>query len=161
MASQENPNMVQLGNGPYSEQHYTAEKMQNYPQAEDTITYRAVDPEIYYKLKPYITMAGDLISSYGMTLPTQQQMDDIVDGIHKDFCEMNPDMKNYLSKYEEENDPSDDPPPFQGGFRDGVRGGEEFRGGFRPRFGFRRRGLGRDFISALLLSELLGRDGYY
>jgi hypothetical protein len=140
------------------------EMMQTYPQAavkpvmENAMTYRAIYPEVYYKLKPYISMTCDLIFSYGM-MPTQQQLEEMSDGIYNDFCTMYPDMADYMSKSGEKDDPPGDPPPFRGGFR----GGEEFREGFRPGFGFgrfRRRGLGRDFIDALLLSELFGRGGF-
>lgn len=120
-------------------------QMAESPMMGDPMTYRAMYPEVYYKLKPYISMACDMMDSYGIDVPTQQQADEMVDGIYDDFCRMYPDMADYMNQGG--NDPAGDPMPF--------------RDGFRPRFGFRRRGLGRDLISALLLAELFGRDGFF
>lgn len=150
MASQENPYMGQMGNVPIrndlgmSPIAQPSSQMTESQVMGNSMTYRAVYPEVYYKLKPYISMACDLMDSYGIDVPTQQQVDDTVDGIYEDFCRMYPDMADYMNKGG--NDPAGDPPPF--------------RGGFLPRFGFRRRGLGRDFIEALLLAELFGRGGF-
>lgn len=150
MESQENPYMAQRGNVPISDGSGVPSTTQPTSQIEaqtmqNPMTYRSVYPEVYYKLKPYISMACDLMDSYGIIVPTQQQVDDMVDGIYNDFCRMYPDMSEYMK-----NDGSggvSDPPPF--------------RDGFSPMFGFRRRGLGRDFIEALLLAELFGRSGFY
>lgn len=111
----------------------------------------ATYPEIYYKLQPYLSMVRDSVASMGRN-PTQEELDQISDSIYDDICKKDPDLKNYLSKYEPKDPPADDP-PFRGGFR----------GGFRPGFGFgfRRRGLGRDFIDALLLAQLFGRPYPY
>ena len=152
--------MGSMGNVPMNNQSSMPEMMKTYPPAavkpamENVMTYRAIYPEVYYKLKPYITMTCDLIFSYGAVMPTQQQLEEMSDGIYDDFCKMHPDMADYMGKASEKDDPPGDPPAFRGAFR----------GGFRPGFGFggfRRRGLGRDFVDALLLSELLGRGGYY
>ena len=151
MASQENPYMGQMANIPISNDLGMSpitqpnSQMTESPVMGNPMTYRAVYPEVCYKLTPYISMACDMMDSYGIDVPTQQQVDDMVDGIYDDFCRMYPDMADYMSKGG--SDPAGDPPPF--------------RDGFRPRFGFRRRGLGRDFIEALLLSELFGRDGFF
>lgn len=155
MTNQDN-SMGQMGNVPMNNepamplmtQPFT--QMAEMPETDTTLTNQAVYPEVYYKLKPYISMACDLMDTYGIDVPTQQQLDDMTDGIYDDFCDMYPDMAKYMSKTDADNDPPDDPPPFRGGFR----------GGFRPGFRFRRRGLGRDFISALLLAELFGRGGF-
>lgn len=117
--------------------------------AEDAMTYRALYPEVYYKLQPYITAACDIMDSYGITMPTQKQLDDMTDGIYDEFVRTYPDMAEYMNDNDNRNNPND-PPPFSGGFRR-----------FRPGFRFRRRGLGRDFISALLLAELLGRGRFF
>lgn len=149
MASQENPYMEQMGNVPISNNlgmspiTHPNSQMTEPPMMRNPMESRAVYPEICYKLMPYISMACDMMDSYGIDIPTQQQVDDMVDGIYDDFCRIYPDMADYMSKGE--NAPTGDPPPF--------------RDGFSPRFGFRRRGLGRDFIEVLFLSELFGRDG--
>lgn len=151
MASQENPYMGQMANVPIGNESGMSpitqpnSQMTESPAMGKPMTYRAVYPEVCYKLKPYISMACDMMDSYGIGVPTQQQVDDMVDGIYDDFCRMYPDMAAYMSKGG--SDPAGDPPTF--------------RGGFRPRFGFRRRGLGRDFIEALLLAELFGRNGFF
>lgn len=159
MSSQESSNMGPMSNAPMNYQPSMPQMMQAYPQMaaapamENAMTYEAIYPEIYYKLKPYITMTIDIIFLNGAMMPTQQQLEDMSDGIYDDFCAMYPDMADYMSKSMANDDPPGDPPPFRGGF-----GGA---GGFRPGFGrFRRRGLGKDFIAALLLSELLGRGGF-
>ncbi len=154
MSSQENINMGNMLNQPASTlaaQNYTEEAMK--PVMDNMTTYPAIYPEVYYRLKPYITMVSDLICSAGTDMPTQQQLEAISDEIYDNFCKSNPDMAEYMNKGAEKDDPAGDPP---------LRG--NFMFGFRPSFGFRgfrRRGIGRDFISALLLSELFGRDGYY
>jgi hypothetical protein len=119
------------------------------PSIDDAMTYRAVYPEIYFKIKPHIEMACDVVGTYGSIMPTQGQLEQMSDGIFEDVCKLYPDMADYMRK----DDPAGDPPPF----------GDGFRGGFRPGFGFgfRRRGLGRDLIDTLLLAELLNRGYYY
>jgi len=108
---------------------------------DDILINSAVYPEIFFRLKPHIDMACDLIGVYGDIMPTQGQLEQLSDGIFDDFCNMYPDMAEYMHS----DDSAGDPPPFRGGFRPGF--------GFR----FRRRGIGRDLIASLLLAELLGR----
>jgi hypothetical protein len=63
--------MGSMGNVPMNNQSSMPEMMKTYPPAavkpamENVMTYRAIYPEVYYKLKPYITMTCDLIFSYG------------------------------------------------------------------------------------------------
>lgn len=123
-------------------------------------SYRALYPEIYYQLKPYILMACDLMSTYGPEMPTQPQLEHTADEIYENFCSDHPDMAGYMNTdVPASADPPGDP-RFRGRHRDGY--GSDFRG-FRPGYGGRnrRRGLGLDFIEALLLAELLGRGFYY
>lgn len=156
MINQENSNMEPMGENRLNSQSGTSDMMQDYP-----MVYRSVYPEIYYKLMPFVSMTCDLIFSYNM-MPTQEELEEMSDGIHDDFCRMYPDMKEYMGKSEE----NDDSPAFRSVFRDDRGFGQGFGGfggnvGFGPGFGgFRRRGLGRDLIYALLLSELLGRGGF-
>lgn len=121
------------------------------PAMQETATYAAVYPEVYYKLRPYILMECDILDSCGAAMPTQQQVEQMADYIFEHACTMYPDMGDYLRKCDGmKDDPPDDSPFPRGGFRPGF--------GFRP---FRRRGLGRDLIEALLLAELFGRRRYY
>lgn len=110
------------------------------PMVENEATY----PDICYRLAPYIAKAGDMMAAYGMDMPTQQQLEEMADGIFEEFTAANPDMADYMGRSSSQ--VAADPPPF--------------RGGFRPMFGFRRRGIGRDLIEALLLAELFGRGGF-
>lgn len=113
---------------------------------EETKKHRAMYPEIHYKLEPFISNTCDAIESSGV-MPSQQDVDDITDGIYDDFCKMYPDMANYMKA----NDDYDEAVTTQfvlGGYGGGRRGG------------FRRRGIGRDLISALLLARLFGRRPY-
>jgi hypothetical protein len=162
MPNQGSANMGPWANDPGNTQsNIPANIQQTYPQAvnpmmEDAMTYRAVYPEIFYKLQPYILMASDVMGTYGTTMPTQQQVEQMSDGIFEDFCKMYPDMATYMNKNDNANDdppgdPPGDPPFFRGGPRRGFGGGGYFR----------RRGVGRDLIDTLLLAELLGRGRYY
>lgn len=111
---------------------------------EETKKHRAMYPEIHYKLQPFISVTCDTIESSGV-MPTQQEMDDIADGIFDDFCKIHPEMADYM-EVNVNDPPAAVPTQYYG---DGFR-----PGGYR---GFRRRGIGRDFILSLLLSELVGR----
>lgn len=151
VTSQANMSMTGQPNMSYMPQTYQQPAMNS--MMDNTEGDSAVYPEVFYRLKPYIEMTCDLIAASGSDMPSRQQLESITDNIYDDFCKANPDMADYLNKGAEKSDPPGDPP---------LRGG--FMGGFRPGFGFRgfrRRGIGRDFITALLLSELLGRGGYY
>lgn len=167
MTGQDNSNKGPMSNYPLANQSAMPEMMQAYPNAaakpimENAMTYKAIYPEVYYKLKPYITMAGDILTSSGSEMPTQQQLDDMTDEVYDEFVKSNPDMADYMTRSEM--------PDTMTGAQQPVREvfngfGAGFGPGFGPGFGFRRfrrRGLGRDFISALLLAELLGRGRFF
>jgi hypothetical protein len=110
------------------------------------MAYQTAFPEIYYKLQPYIMMVCDQIDALGSTMPSQDMLDRISDSIYDDMNRRYPDLAEYARTQEEKanSDPviqaarfGDDPPMF----------------GWR----FRRRGLFRDLIDILLLSELFRR----
>ncbi len=115
---------------------------------EITKTQRALYPEVLYKLEPFIASTCDAIRSAGI-MPNQQEIDDITDEILDDFLKMHPEMERYMNARDNENDMPEAVPAqvFPGGFRPGP-------GRFRR---FRRRGLGRDLITFLLLQQLFGR----
>lgn len=123
-------------------------KMPVSPSMSQSMSYTATYPEVYYKLQPYLSMVRDSLASMRRD-PTQEELDQVSDSIYDDICRRDPDLKTYL----ESKDPPADDPPFRGGFGGGIRPGFGFR--------FRRRGLGRDFIDALLLAQLLGRPYPY
>jgi hypothetical protein len=119
---------------------------------DETKEHRAMYPELFYKLEPFISSTCDAIEMSGV-MPTQQEMDNITDDILEEFCNTYPDMANYLRANENDNSnemPEAIPTQF-------------FGGGFRPdRFRrFRRRGLARDIIRALLLTRLFGRRRFF
>lgn len=109
------------------------------------MAYQMAFPEIYFKLQPYIMTVCDQLDATGAAMPTQDMLDRISDSIYDDMRTRNPDLAEYMKSQEEKanSDPViqsarfDDPPMF----------------GWR----FRRRGLPRDLIDILLLSELFRR----
>lgn len=111
---------------------------------EEARRHRAMFPDIYFKLEPFIASTCEAIESSGV-MPTQQEMDSIIDEIFDDFCNMHPDMANYMRSNDSDNSLPEAVPT------------QVFFG--RPgRFrGFRRRGLGRDLIALLLLERLFRR----
>lgn len=113
------------------------------------MTYQMAFPEIYYKIQPYIMMVCDQLDSISSAMPTQEMLDNISDSIYDDICTRDPNLANYLRAQEANADPD---PAIQ-----------TARFGDPPRFGwrFRRRGLPRDLIEILLLSELFRRRRRY
>ena len=110
------------------------------------MTYQLVYPEIFYKLQPFIMMVCDQMDPYGTMMPTQEMIEQMTDNIYSDICRMYPDVAEYANKCETniKNDPSDPP--------EGIN---RFPGMFRRRF--RQRGLFRDLIDILFLSEFFRR----
>lgn len=116
------------------------------PNMPPVMAYQMVFPEIYYKLQPYIVMVCDQIDPFGTTMPTQDMLDRISDSIYDDMCKRYPDLAEYARSQE---DKANLDPIIQ-----------TVRYGYDPdMYGwrFRRRGLFRDLIDILLLSELFGR----
>lgn len=118
------------------------------PNAMSSAMPQMTFPEIYYRLQPYIMMVCDHFNSFLVAMPSQDQLDTIADSIYDDVCKRNPGMAEYLQNQASKDDPPDpknDPDPMFD---------------FDPPFGrwrFRRRGLPRDLIEILLLSELFNR----
>ncbi|MDD2418823.1 MAG: hypothetical protein PHR18_07675 [Oscillospiraceae bacterium] len=109
----------------------------------DMITYRMMYPEIFYKLQPFIIMSCDQMESSGE--PTQEMIEMMTENIHRDFCRMYPDLEEYARGQEMETVAN---PAVV-----------EVQRPFRSRF--RRRGLLRDIIEILLVSELFRRRRRY
>ena len=111
--------------------------------------YEVVFPEIFYRLQPYILMVCDRLNLFGSTTPNQTMIDSISDSIYDDVTKRDPELAEYLQNQSGRRDAAvpamsrmdNDPRPF----------------GWR----FRRRGLPRDLIEILLLSELFGRRRRY
>ncbi len=115
------------------------------PAIAKSMSYQMVYPEVFYKLHPYIMMICDQMDTYGSSMPTQEMVEQMTDCIYDDICRMYPDMAEYARNNEKKG--NDDPAAIEVISR--------FPGMFRPRF--RRRGLFRDLIDILLLSELFRR----
>jgi len=103
--------------------------------------YRMVYPEIFYKLQPYIMTICDQLDVYGNTAPNQDMLDRITEGIYKDILEMYPDLAEYVREQEKKENSAVETISRSGSF--GRR--------------YRRKGLFRDLIDILFLSEFLGR----
>lgn len=105
-----------------------------------------VYPEIFYRLQPYIIMMCDQLDAYyGNTMPGPDMMDQITENMYKDIQEMYPDIAEYAR--EQENKEKTEPAISEVIARN-------------PRIyrrGFRRRGLLRDLVDILFLSEFSRR----
>ncbi|UOO38225.1 hypothetical protein IZU99_02930 [Oscillospiraceae bacterium CM] len=147
MLNNENPNSGIMTN---NDQQMIMPDTPNNAQtlAENVKSYRAMYPEVYFKLKPFITSTSDIIRSTNSMLPAQEELDTICDDILSDFCRMHPDMEEYMAG-NQNNDPPEAVQTIV------------FGGRYRPGYGRpRRRGFGRDLIGGLLLAELLGGHRY-
>jgi hypothetical protein len=109
------------------------------PMPAGAMHYQLIYPEIFYRLQPYIMMVCDEMDMYGSMMPTQEMIEQITDSIYDDICRMYPDMDKYANDYAKA--AMADPPKDEDGFRRR----------------FRRRGMARDLIDILLLSEFFNR----
>lgn len=131
----ENPNTI----NPYL-------NMQGTPMMVNSVVY----PEVFYKLQPHIMMMCDQMDTYGSMMPTQEMVEKMSDSIYDNVNRMYPEMSEYVRNYEKKM--NDDQTVETVIFGRGPMFG----------YGFRRRGLFRDLIDILLLSELTRRRrGYY
>lgn len=117
----------------------------NMSELNDLMNYRIAYPEIYYKCQPFVMMACDQLDALTTEMPTQEMIEIMSDNLYDDISRMYPDLVEYATnadqKYEEDI-------PTQG-----FQNYDRDRDGRR----FRRRGVFRDFIDFLLLSELFRR----
>ncbi|MGE5607441.1 MAG: hypothetical protein ACM3YE_17350 [Bacteroidota bacterium] len=104
-------------------------------------------PDIYYQVQPVIQNTICEMDNIYMTYPSQEALDQMVDRACEEYFRMYP---NTVELEESLADPGEAIVETQVGFG-------------RPRLGrpFRRRGLFRDLVSILLLSELFRRRGHY
>lgn len=128
---------------PNATQSMTEMKPTPYAQAavKPKMAYQMIYPEVFYRLQPYIMMVCDQME-YGSVMPTMETVQHMTDNIYDDVCRMYPDLAEYVRN--NENKAKDDPPPFD---RDPDMFGRRFR----------RRGVFKDLIDILILSELFGR----
>ncbi len=139
----------------------TNKNIANYSQAMQGINpqtmgktkaYQLVYPEIYYKLQPYIMMVCDQMDAYNTTMPNQEMIENMTDSIYDDVVRMFPDIADYV-RSNESNDTTEQPGAIATQLDlDRRRDRDRDRD---PRF--RRRGLFRDLIDILFLTELLRR----
>jgi hypothetical protein len=110
----------------------------------------SVYPEIYYRLQPYINMILDqLEAQYGDSAPNSEMMDRIAESIYNDIIEMYPDIAEYAKQYENKE-------KTEGTLAEVITRSPSFY-----RRSFRRRGLLRDLIDILFLSEFYRRRRRY
>jgi hypothetical protein len=121
-------------------------------QMDRMMASQPVYPEVFYKLQPYIMMACDQMDPMGEAMPSQEMVDQMSDNINNEFVQAHPDLAEYVR--ENENMPRGEAAdlPVINFFPGRFYGGPRFFG--RP---FRRRGVFRDLIGTLLLSELFRR----
>jgi len=126
----------------------TAVKVTSDPVAAAIEEYRMIYPEVFYKIMPYIMMACDQLDAYGDSMPNQEMMDQMTENIYRDMMEMYPELSDYIREYENrENNNSNNENKNSNTAQTITR----FPGYYRQRY--RRRGLFRDLIDILFLSE--------
>jgi hypothetical protein len=91
-------------------------------------------------------MMCDQMDNFGAAMPTQDMVEQMTDNIYDDVCRMYPD----IAEYARSNERMDTPEAVET-----ARFGFGFPGAFN--FRFRRRGLLRDLIDILLISEFARR----
>jgi hypothetical protein len=119
-----------------------------------------VYPEIYYKLQPFIMMVCDQMDTFGSMMPTQEMIEQMTDSIYDDVKRMYPEIAEYAR--ETENKTMSDSASAQTVVIPQIyddRRDYDDRDRFRRRF--RRRGMLRDLIDILLLSEFARRRRRY
>jgi hypothetical protein len=110
-------------------------------ELNDFIKNRVVYPEIYYKIQPFVMVCCDQMEAYGDSIPPQEVIDHMIEQIYNDVCRIYPDIAEYAREYDKTNK--------------SPQIAEVINGFYRGRF--RRRGMLRDIIGILLLSELFRR----
>ncbi len=111
-------------------------------------------PEIYYKLQPHVMMMCDQMDAYGM-YPTKENMENAANQMHDNIMKNHPDIAAYAKDSEKKM--LDTMPEARqtivSDYGYGYRGyGDDSYGR-----GFRGRGVLRDIIDILLLSEFYRR----
>jgi len=116
------------------------------PVMEGAMVCKLVYPEVYYRIQPHVMMVCDEMDT-NYIMPTQEMVEQMSDNIYNDVIRMYPDMEEYARDVEMSNVES-----AQFFFDDRDRDRD-----FDHRRRFRRRGVFRDLIDILLLTELFGR----
>ena len=131
-------NIQSLNNSPYNNIGVA-------PIMEGAMVCKLVYPEVYYKLQPYVMSVCDEMGTNGYMMPSQEILEQMSDNIYDDMCRMYPDMAEYANDYD-----------IKASVESAQYGRDPY---YRGRF--RRRGLFRDLIDILLLTELFGRRRRY
>lgn len=130
----------------YGQDKLSPERMQTEPEMETRMLPCMVYPEVFYRLQPYIMMVCDNAEANGITMPTQEMIETITDNIYEDIVRSNPDIAEYVRSQEQQE---------RSGTYDRQTSLAVQGPWFRPRV--RRRGLFRDLIDILLLTEFSRR----
>lgn len=122
------------------------------PKFTGNMANQIVYPELFYKLQPFIIMACDQMDTYsfGTMIPTQDMVEQLSDNIHDDVCRIYPDIAEYADSIDRAN--KGEQPVIM------IRDQRMFDRNF-DMLGhrFTRRGVLRDLINILLISELFRR----
>lgn len=134
----------------YNEEQNNQQWQQFTPQygsreLSDLINNRVIYPEIFYRIQPFVMVCCDQIEAMGIDIPPQEVIDHMTEVIYNDVCRMHPDIAEYAREYEKTNKN-----PEIVDVINGVYGRD-----------YRRRGLLRDLIGILLISELFRRRRRY
>jgi hypothetical protein len=130
----------------YGQNKLSPENMQEDTEMEMKMLPCMVYPEVFYKLQPYIMMVCDHAEANGIEMPTQEMIESITDNIYEDIVRNNPDIAEYVRSQEQQG-------------RSGMEQRQTSLAVQGPWFRrrVRRRGLFRDLIDILLLSEFSRR----
>ena len=151
LITQENSNIGMLPTVPgvIKPQYVAPSCPENMMPKMGSMAYQVVYPEVFYKLQPYIMMVCDQMDTYGSAMPTRETVEYLTDCIYDDVCRMHPDMVEYVRENSQNAGlEAETMAPIFDRDRD-----------FRRRF--RRRGIFRDLIDILLLSEFSRRRRRY
>jgi len=134
----------------YNEEQNNQQWQQYNPQygsreLSDLINNRVIYPEIFYKIQPFVMVCCDQIEAMWIDIPPQEIIDHMTEVIYNDVCRMHPDIAEYAREYEKTNKDSEIVDVING-----IYGSS-----------YRRRGLLRDLIGILLISELFRRRRRY
>jgi len=133
------------------------------PMQAGASTYPIMYPEIYYRIHPVVCRVCEEMDDLRMPMPTQEAVEAMVDRAHDEVCRLYPDIAEYARECEKNAKESGTDIGIQqiyGGYGYpypyvGIPYGYGGFGGYG--FRSRRRGLLRDLISIVLISQLFRR----
>ena len=61
-------------------------------QEEQSMMYRRVYPDVYYKVQPFVMMVCDEMDAGNFEMPAQETIRETSDQIYEDVCRVHPDL---------------------------------------------------------------------